>query len=145
MIIPSITKLGALIIFFLFVSRDFVRNSESPPQVIKRSFAGLNKLLITLVRELITPFKIASSVLIKKSFVGTSYFFGTLRFLVFCSIDFNCVRKPGISCPPIIDRFEFNFVIDSIVQKSATNKSFLRGFSIISKAAIQARALSTPK
>ena len=44
-----------------------MRSSESPPQVIKRSFAGLNKLLITPVRELITPFKIASSVLITKS------------------------------------------------------------------------------
>ena len=120
-------------------------NLESPPHIIKISFSGLNKLLIPLVRELITPFKIASSVLIKKSLIGTSYFFGTLRFFVFCYIDFNCVRKPGRSWPPIIDPFEFNFVIDNIVPKSAISKSFLKGFSIIFKAATQARALSTPK
>ena len=65
MIIPSITKSGALIIFFFEVFRDFVRSSESPPQITKISFSGLNKLLITPVRELITPFKIASSVFIK--------------------------------------------------------------------------------
>jgi len=58
-------------------------SSESPPQIIKISFAGLNKLLITPVRELITPFKIASSVLIKKSLIGISNFLGTLRFLYF--------------------------------------------------------------
>ena len=57
-IIPSITKLGALIIFSFLVFRDFVINWESPPQIIKISFSGLNKLLITPVRELITPFKI---------------------------------------------------------------------------------------
>ena len=56
-----------------------MRSSESPPQITKISFAGLNKLLITPVRELITPFKIASSVLIKKSLIGISYFWGTLR------------------------------------------------------------------
>ena len=71
--------------------------SESPPQITKISFEGLNKLLITPVREFITPFKIASSVLIKKSLIGISYFLGTLRFFVFCSIDFNCVKKPGRS------------------------------------------------
>ena len=49
-------------------------NWESPPQIIKISFAGLNKLLITPVREFITPFKIASSVLIKKSLTGISNF-----------------------------------------------------------------------
>ena len=68
------TKLGAFIIFIFLVFRDFVRNSESPPQVIKISFNGLNELLITPVRELITPFKIASSVLIKKSLEGISNF-----------------------------------------------------------------------
>jgi len=93
---------------------------------------------------LITPFKIAFSVLIEKSLIGISYFLGTLRFFVFSSIDFNCVRKPGRSCPPIIDPYEFNFVIDNIVPKSAISKSFLKGFSIIFKAAIQAKALSTP-
>ena len=71
MIIPSITKLGELIMFFFSVFRNFARNSESPPQIIRRSSAGLNKLLITPVREFITPFKIASSVFIKKSLVGT--------------------------------------------------------------------------
>ena len=97
-----------------WVVRDFVKNSESPPQITKISFVGLNKLLITPVRELITPFKIASSVLIKKSLIGISYFLGILRFFVLCSIDFNCVRKPGRSCPPIIDPIEFDFVIDNI-------------------------------
>ena len=33
----------------------------------------------------------------------------------------------------------------SFTPKSATSKSFLKGFSIIFKAALQARALSTPK
>ena len=60
-----------------------MRNSESPPQITKISFAGLNKLFITPVREFITPFKIASSVLIKKSLIGISYFLGALRFLYF--------------------------------------------------------------
>ena len=83
MIIPSITKLGALITFFLFVSRYFVRNWESPPQVIKISFCGLNEFLITPVRELITPFKIASSVLIKKSFEGLPIFLELLDCLCF--------------------------------------------------------------
>ena len=45
----------------------------------------------------IAAFKIASSVLVKKSLEGISNFFGTLRFFVYFSIDFNCVRKPGIS------------------------------------------------
>ena len=40
---------------------------------------------------------------------------GALRVFVYCCIDFNCVRKPGISWPPRIDPFEFNFVIDNIV------------------------------
>ena len=109
------------------------------------SFNGLNEFLIALVRELITPFKIASSVLVKKSLEGISNFFGTLRFFVYCSIDFNCVRKPGISWPPRIHPFEFNFVIDNIVPKSAISKSFFKGFSIVFRAARQARALSTPK
>ena len=124
MIIPSITKLGALIIFFFSFFRNFVSNWESPPQVIKISSSGLNKLLTTPVTEFIAPFKIASSVLIKKSLIGISYFLGTLRFFVFCSIDFNCVRKPGISWPPRIYPFEFNFVIDNIVPKSAISKFF---------------------
>ena len=139
------TKLGALIIFSFWVFRDFVRNSESPPQVNKISFKGLNEFSITPVRELITPFKIASSVLVKKSLEGISNFFGTLRFFVYFYIDFNCVRKPGISWPPRIDPFEFNFVIDNIVPKSAISKSFFKGFSILFRAARQARALSTPK
>ena len=60
--------------FSFLVFKYFVSNCESPPQIIKISFAGLNKLLITPVRELITPFKIASSVFVKKSLIGTSYF-----------------------------------------------------------------------
>ena len=60
------TKLGALMIFSFLIFRDFVSNWESPPQIINKSFSGLNKLLITPVIELTTPFKIASSVLIKK-------------------------------------------------------------------------------
>ena len=60
-----------------------MRSLESPPQITKISFAGLNKLLITPVRELITPFKIASSVFIKKSLIGISYFLGTEDFLYF--------------------------------------------------------------
>ena len=69
------TKLGALIIFSFWVFKDFARNSESPPQITKISFAGLYKLLITPVRELITPFKISSdydSYGLKK-FMGKEY------------------------------------------------------------------------
>ena len=61
--------------FAFWVFRDFVINWESPPQSIKISFAGLNKLLITLVRELITPFKVSSdyeSYGLKK-FMGKEY------------------------------------------------------------------------
>ena len=45
----------------------------------------------------------------------------------------------------MIDPFEFNFVIENIVPKSAISKSFFKGLSIIFKAARQARALSIPK
>ena len=62
-------------------------------------YFGVDRALACLaaLKIIENPFKIASSVLNNKSLIGISYFLGTLRFCVFCSIDFNCVRKPGIS------------------------------------------------
>ena len=45
----------------------------------------------------------------------------------------------------MIDPFEFNFVRDNIVPKSAISKSFFKGFLIVFTAARQAKALSIPK